>query len=92
MRLPGECTGCHRPRQVLVTGAALAGAAARGRPGIPQGLCADCEDPHTGTCRHCDKPIRRNGAGVWGARARNDPHPWYCPGEPHPDPHRRHHP
>jgi hypothetical protein len=32
----------------------------------------------TGDCRHCGKPIRRNKAGCWGARKRNDPHPWCC--------------
>lgn len=32
----------------------------------------------TADCMHCGKPIRRNAAGIWGARKRDDPHPWYC--------------
>jgi hypothetical protein len=32
----------------------------------------------TGTCEDCGKDIRQNKAGVWGARRRDDPHPWYC--------------
>ena len=33
-------------------------------------------------CRHCGKPVRRNSQGIWGARKRNDPHPWYCDASP----------
>lgn len=36
----------------------------------------------TSTCEHCDKDIRQNKAGYWGARKRNDPHPWYCNEDP----------
>jgi hypothetical protein len=32
----------------------------------------------TGTCQHCQKEIKRNTQGFWGASQRNDPHPWYC--------------
>jgi hypothetical protein len=32
----------------------------------------------TAECGHCCKPIRQNKDGIWGARARNDAHPWYC--------------
>ena len=39
----------------------------------------------TGTCRHCGKPVRLNRAGVWGARHREDPHPWYCDASPEPE-------
>jgi hypothetical protein len=31
-------------------------------------------------CQHCRKPIRQNSQGIWGARKRDDPHPWYCGG------------
>lgn len=41
-------------------------------------------------CRHCGKPIRRNRAGYWGARKRDDPHPWYCDEDPGND--KRHEP
>lgn len=43
----------------------------------------------TGTCQHCDKAIRRDSNGYWGARSRNDPHPWYCEASPND---RRHEP
>lgn len=47
-------------------------------------------DAATGTCRHCLKSIRRNSGGVWGARKRDDPHPWYCDASP--DGAKRHEP
>lgn len=42
MRLPGYCTECRRPRQVAVSGHALAKAAAT--QGIPQGVCDACRE------------------------------------------------
>lgn len=42
----------------------------------------------TAECRHCRKPIRRNSAGIWGARKRDDPHPWDC--DTSPDKGKRH--
>jgi hypothetical protein len=36
------------------------------------------ETATTSTCKHCGKGIRRNVAGIWGARKRLDPHPWWC--------------
>lgn len=42
----------------------------------------------TGDCLHCRKPIRANRAGVWGARKRDDPHPWWC--DANPDAGKRH--
>lgn len=36
----------------------------------------------TADCRHCGKPIRQNKAGFWGARKRDDPHPWWCAEDP----------
>jgi hypothetical protein len=33
----------------------------------------------TADCRYCAKAIRRNSAGIWGAR---NPHPWYCDASP----------
>jgi hypothetical protein len=44
----------------------------------------------TADCRHCRKPIRQNSGGIWGARKRDDPHPWYCDGNP--DDGKRHEP
>jgi hypothetical protein len=44
----------------------------------------------TGDCRHCCKPIRANRAGIWGARKRDDSHPWYCDASP--DARKRHEP
>lgn len=41
----------------------------------------------TADCLYCDKPIRRNRAGIWGARKRDDPHSWYCDASPDPDKH-----
>lgn len=41
MRVPGYCEKCHRPRQVSVSGAALARLAA-GSAAI--GICRECED------------------------------------------------
>lgn len=35
-------------------------------------------DEGTAECRHCGKGIRQNRRGIWGARKRDDPHPWYC--------------
>ena len=32
----------------------------------------------TAKCQHCGKGIRRDSKGHWGARKRDDPHPWYC--------------
>lgn len=32
----------------------------------------------TADCQHCGKAIRCNVQGIWGARRRSDPHPWYC--------------
>lgn len=46
--------------------------------------------PPTADCAACGKPIRRNRAGIWGARARTDPHPWYCDDDPGDD--KRHRP
>lgn len=40
MRLPGYCTGCHRIKQVRVSGAQMALVAA-GQ--VAQGTCASCE-------------------------------------------------
>jgi hypothetical protein len=39
----------------------------------------------TADCLYCSKPIRSNSAGIWGARKRGDPHPWYCDASPGPD-------
>jgi|GEM_PF-3347397 len=36
----------------------------------------------TSTCTYCGKAIRRDSKGYWGARKRNDPHPWYCDASP----------
>jgi hypothetical protein len=36
----------------------------------------------TGTCKDCGKGIRQNKAGIWGARKRDDDHPWYCDASP----------
>ena len=36
----------------------------------------------TGVCLHCGKLIAENRRGIWGARKRDDPHPWYCDDEP----------
>lgn len=36
----------------------------------------------TGTCQYCGKGIRRNAAGIWGARKRDDSAPWYCGASP----------
>lgn len=36
----------------------------------------------TSDCQHCGKPIRRNTKGIWGARKRDDPHPWWCSESP----------
>ena len=36
----------------------------------------------TGVCLHCGKPIAQNIKGIWGARKRGDPHPWYCDDAP----------
>ena len=36
----------------------------------------------TSDCQHCDKPIRRNTKGIWGARKRDDPAPWFCAASP----------
>jgi hypothetical protein len=36
----------------------------------------------TADCRHCAKGIRRYVSGIWGARRRSDPHPWYCDSDP----------
>jgi hypothetical protein len=36
----------------------------------------------TGVCLHCGKPIAKNSKGIWGARKREDPHPWYCDDDP----------
>jgi hypothetical protein len=44
----------------------------------------------TGDCRYCSKPIRCNKDGIWGARRRDDPHPWYC--DANPDAGKRHQP
>ena len=44
----------------------------------------------TADCAHCRKPIRANRAGIWGARKRDDPHPWYCDADP--DAGKRHEP
>lgn len=44
----------------------------------------------TADCLYCGKPVRRNRAGIWGARRRDDPHPWYC--EAGPDAGKRHAP
>jgi len=43
-----------------------------------------------GNCRHCGKSIRRDSKGYWGARKRDDPHPWYCDASP--DAEKRHEP
>lgn len=32
----------------------------------------------TAECKNCGKGIRRNARDFWGARKRDDPHPWYC--------------
>jgi len=32
----------------------------------------------TAECLYCGKPIALNREGFWGARKRDDPHPWYC--------------
>lgn len=45
MRLPGMCSRCRRPRQVLVSGHALALAQARG--GVVEGICSLCEELET---------------------------------------------
>jgi len=45
---------------------------------------------HTAECKHCAKGIRRNRAGIWGARKRDDPHPWWCGVSP--DAEKRHEP
>jgi hypothetical protein len=44
----------------------------------------------TADCLHCGKQVRRNSAGIWGARKRDDPHPWYCDDSPDAD--KRHAP
>lgn len=44
----------------------------------------------TAECCHCGKSIRRNTKGIWGARKRDDPHPWYCDASPAAD--KRHEP
>jgi hypothetical protein len=44
----------------------------------------------TADCFYCSKPVRRNSVGIWGARKRDDPHPWYCDASPAPD--KRHAP
>ena len=44
----------------------------------------------TAECEHCHKGIRRNRAGIWGARKQDDPHPWYCDASP--DAAKRHQP
>lgn len=44
----------------------------------------------TSTCEHCGKGIRRDRQGYWGARKRDDPHPWYCDGSQ--DAEKRHEP
>jgi hypothetical protein len=36
----------------------------------------------TGSCRHCGKAIRQDRQGYWGARKRDDSHPWYCDADP----------
>jgi hypothetical protein len=41
-------------------------------------------------CEHCGKGIRRNRAGIWGARKHDDPHPWFCDASPVGD--KRHEP
>lgn len=40
MRLPGICSECHRPRQVSVSGHALALA----RISVVSGICSECEE------------------------------------------------
>jgi hypothetical protein len=44
----------------------------------------------TADCLYCGKPVRRNSAGTWRARKRDDPRPWYCDASPGPD--KRHAP
>lgn len=42
MKIPGYCTGCHRIKQVRVSGHGLAMMGARG--GVAQGICDSCQD------------------------------------------------
>jgi hypothetical protein len=53
-------------------------------------LARQPENVDTAECRHCGKAIRRNAKGIWGARKRDDPHPWYCDASP--DTAKRHEP
>lgn len=94
MRLPGRCSNCGQHRQVTVSGSALVDAAARGRPGIPEGLCAGCEpapydNRRAQTCKHCGKRISGTRGGYWGAVG-PDAAPWYCATDPNPE--KRHTP
>lgn len=41
MRIPGYCTGCHRPRVVQVSSQGLLPLA---QGGVALGVCQDCED------------------------------------------------